>query len=220
VKELAHRGFAVVRGFLSSEELELARSAAAALLAPHQNLTDLIQLPRPSLGELAFFRIVFERIGSLAAGALGVERPRLLQDVLLHQAPSSSHEVHWHQDVAFFEFLSGAETVSIRIALDHEHEDNGAMRVATFSHSLGVVVPVRATNWFIEPGALDALSPELRDRIQVETVELAPGDASVHLGRTFHRSGPNRTSYPRRTLVVHAFAGDALSPLRHPSLVP
>ena len=87
------------------------------------------------------------------------------------------------------------------VALERVTRDMGGLRFVDGSHTLGIL------------GLTDLYEtyPELLDGMTVtEPVELAPGDATVHLMYTIHGTDVNRTASPRWGLVFGYIPEDAM----------
>lgn len=142
-------------------------------------------------------------IARRAAEALGCARVKLLQDTVLVKAASVGGAVAWHQDHTYIGYLAPARAVSVRLALTDCTADNGCLEVISGSHAWGLFGDVRALT---ERHVADALGPAAaRWRDRVATIELAPGDLSIHHCLTLHRSGENRSAHARKTLITRLF---------------
>ena len=137
-------------------------------------------------------------LGRRIARLLGCDRVQLLQDTALVKPPRSEARVEWHQDHTYTGFI--AECVSVRLALTECTVESGCLRVIDRSHLAGVRGELRP---------FKAL--EVRDDSQampdgeIVSIELQPGDVSVHHCLTFHSSLENRSDRPRITLIARMF---------------
>lgn len=157
-------------------------------------------------------------LGALGRDFLGAASVRLLQDVALLKAPRSPDaRIGWHRDYTYSPYLDRPATASIRIALDAEIAAAGAMQVIPGSHRWPPV-DLSGTEGFIRDDALARMPPSSRAGGQPVTLELAPGDVTIHHCLTFHASPPNTTDTWRRTLVFHVFDAECrLLPERLPN---
>ncbi|MEO8840261.1 MAG: phytanoyl-CoA dioxygenase family protein [Kofleriaceae bacterium] len=149
------------------------------------------------------------RFGALAAEALGATRIQFLQDSLLYKPALDGGSVEWHQDHAYVGFLVPARVLAIRIALLPERAANGCMRAVTGSHLWG---PIGA-NHSLRAASVTSLAAELSESQRAAlgdpaTLELEPGDVSIHHCLTVHGSGPNHAAAPRRTIILRMFDAD------------
>jgi ectoine hydroxylase-related dioxygenase (phytanoyl-CoA dioxygenase family) len=118
--------------------------------------------------------------------------------------PMSPKFVSWHQDLTYWG-LSDAGEVTAWVALSAATVENGAMRMVPGSQRSGIV-PHRDT--FAEDNILSR-GQEITDGVdesRAVDVVLRPGEMSLHHGRMFHASGPNRTAGRRIALVVRYIA--------------
>ena len=202
----AEHGWLVVRGVVSPSrvaELEAAVDAIYAAFppAPAGQVWELAGVSRlsPMIAEHAHDVAIARH----AAAALGSPRIKLLQDTVLVKAALVGGPVAWHQDHTYTGYLDPARAVSVRLSLTDCRRDNGCLEVIDASHTWGLLGDVRALT---ETHVADALGPAAahwQDR--VIALELSPGDLSIHHCLTLHRSGENRSSQTRKTLITRLF---------------
>jgi ectoine hydroxylase-related dioxygenase (phytanoyl-CoA dioxygenase family) len=89
---------------------------------------------------------------------------------------------------------------------------NGAMRMAPGSHLTGETLPAifgTGTSYLEElrPSTVTAIRDPEDEGMEVETIDLGPGEVSLHHSLTWHASLPNVSDQPRRSIVVR-FVGD------------
>jgi ectoine hydroxylase-related dioxygenase (phytanoyl-CoA dioxygenase family) len=150
------------------------------------------------------------RLAGLAGQALGATAVRLLEDNALTKDAFSGGELKWHQDYAYWP-LGQPNAVTVWIALDDVTGDNGAVRMARGSHHLGERLPAvfgTGAVYFRErrPSTVRPIADPEVDGLGIDTLELAPGEASIHHALTWHASGANATGRPRRAAVVRYVA--------------
>ena len=107
------------------------------------------------------------------------------------KAPRSPSYVSWHQDLNYWG-LDGTDEVSAWLALSASNEGNGCMRFVPGSHRRGAFMH---RDSFAEDNMLSRgqeLAVEV-DEDEAVPVYLEPGEISLHHGRMFHSSGPNRS---------------------------
>ena len=144
-----------------------------------------------------------ERIIDAASAILG-------SDVLLWGAglvpkpPQSDRFISWHQDLTYWG-LDGTDEVAVWMSLGEVTPENGCMRFLPGSHCDGIK-PHRdtfnAANSLSRGQVVDAVV----DESQAVDVVLGPGQLSLHDGRLFHASGPNKTDRWRVGLVIQYIA--------------
>jgi ectoine hydroxylase-related dioxygenase (phytanoyl-CoA dioxygenase family) len=155
--------------------------------------------------------LVFDpRFAHWAAQALGALQVRVLEDNALSKDPHTGGALRWHQDYAYWP-LGQPNAVTIWVALDEVTADNGAMRMAVGSHLLGERLPAvfgTGAVYFRDrrPAVVGAIADADLDALDVDVLELAPGEATLHHSLTWHASGPNSTDRARRAAVARYVA--------------
>lgn len=134
-------------------------------------------------------------------------------DILLWSAeyivkePRSRSVVSWHQDLTYWGMDGSDHEVTAWVALSPASEAAGCMRFVPGSHRQSLV-PHRDT--FAEDNMLSRgqeIAVEV-DEAEAVAAALAPGEMSLHHGRLFHASGPNRTDDRRIGLVLRYIRPD------------
>lgn len=120
--------------------------------------------------------------------------------------PHHGLPVLWHQDgFPWRERWGIHDAVTLWVAIDAVDPERGGLMFIPGSHRLGLY-PLRPNTE--SPNVFGWESPpELVDEAEVETVALAPGDASVHHPALVHASGPNRSPHRRAVLALRYCAG-------------
>jgi ectoine hydroxylase-related dioxygenase (phytanoyl-CoA dioxygenase family) len=112
-------------------------------------------------------------------------------------------ETPWHQDAAYWspEFLYSS--ISIWVPLQEATPENGCMEFVPRSHTLDVLSHQSINN---DPRIHGLeLHPEDRHHVKdVVTCPLPPGGATFHGPYMLHHTGANRSSIPRRALILNA----------------
>jgi len=175
---------------------------------PGRNVSFLFNMWRQ---DAEFARLVrMPRLVALAAQLLGAPAIRVLEDNALTKDPHQGGELQWHQDYAYWP-LGQPSALTVWIALDHVTLANGAMRMARGSHLLGERLPAvfgTGAVYFRErrPAVVQPVVDPATLGLEIEPIELAPGEASIHHALTWHASGANTTAAPRRAAVVRYVA--------------
>lgn len=214
------KGYRVVRGFLSDEQVarlrEQALSEMATLQEPIEYEADVGYpgsparrdapggtTPRRLLSAYARHPLWAQLATSpdlkkLLAPLLG-EPPLLSQshhNCIMTKHPGYSSSTNWHQDMRYWAFAK-PELISAWIALTEEHAANGALLLIPGSHRMK-----------LEPGQFDDrqfFRPESpHDVALVESaiqVELQPGDLLLFHCRALHAAGKNETSETKLSAV-------------------
>ncbi len=105
--------------------------------------------------------------------------------------PQTDKIVSWHQDLTYWG-LDDAEEVTLWLALSPANRLSGCMKFIPGSHRQKIM-PHKDT--FSESNLLSRGQEIAVDVNEDEAIfaELAPGQASMHHGRLFHASGPNKS---------------------------
>lgn len=151
--------------------------------------------------ELVFSR----RLAKIAADLLGVEGVRLYHDQALYKEPSGGI-TPWHADQYYWPFSSD-RAVTIWLPLQDTPLEMGPLSFAGGSHhfEFGRDLPISDES---EAALQVALAEQEFD---IFTEPFALGDASFHLGWTFHHAGPNVGADPRRVMTVIYMDADMIA---------
>jgi ectoine hydroxylase-related dioxygenase (phytanoyl-CoA dioxygenase family) len=208
-------GWLVVRGALDAGELSaLVKSfdqVFPELLFAHAQAGQVWQVlgaarQHPSVEKWLHHPALARR----AAALLGATRVQLLQDTFLCKPPKKGGIVDWHQDYVYTGYLDPPRSASVRLALTACTAESGCLQVVDGSHRWGWQARPSLFNDDRVRSTLDQLPPELREKVapDTRTLELQPGDLTVHHCLTLHSSLPNGSAQPRKTIIAHLFDGD------------
>lgn len=119
---------------------------------------------------------------------------------LFIKEPHSKKIVSWHQDLTYWD-LDNSEETTCWVALTPVSEANGCMKFIPGSQKQRILPH---TDTFAEDNMLSrgqeiAVTVDEDDAV---SVELAPGQASLHHGHLFHASGPNVSDIPRVAVAI------------------
>jgi len=170
--------------------------------APHRHqLRTKVHLDCPALHELVHHPAILDPVSEV----LG---PDLLcrSSSLFVKEPRDDTFVAWHQDAAYWE-LDPPAVATAWVALTPSTAANGALRVLPRSH----LRPLMVHELTKQPGNLLTRGQEITEVIDdadAVTLELAPGQMSLHDFRLAHASAPNdtearRVGYAIRYVAAH-----------------
>jgi ectoine hydroxylase-related dioxygenase (phytanoyl-CoA dioxygenase family) len=154
--------------------------------------------------------VAHPEIGRIAAALMQTEEVRIWHDQVLLKPGVKDYEgedgiqnnVGWHQDYAHWQVSNNQNMCTAWVALQDTDASNGAFRIVAGSNQWGLN---KDAHTYGEKD-LDVLkkqyAPDDREWVE-EPVELKAGQASFHNALTFHGSGPNLSSEPRLSLIVH-----------------
>jgi ectoine hydroxylase-related dioxygenase (phytanoyl-CoA dioxygenase family) len=129
----------------------------------------------------------------IAAALLGVERVRLLSDMVLSKPGKGSRPTYWHQD--YTEHPTSLPDVTAWIALDPTTLANGCMQYLPGSHTWGELLDY-------DYGDGSNVINKGIDTSGAVAVEMEPGEVTFHHSLVIHYAGPNTTERPRRAYIT------------------
>lgn len=217
MQQYRNMGFVVVRGGLTGEQLETARTAIEDLVMGRVPEYKGVQfeawagdrLEEMSVDErlncvrkLMYFNKYEPRLDAICedpklkgavARVMGAE-PEMFQDMALLKPPGG-REKPWHQDNAYFGVPEGTPVVGVWISLDTATPRNGGMHFVPGSHRDGPVVHFQRRDWQI-------CDTDILGRPCV-AARTEPGDLIIFDGLTHHGTPHNPTDQRRRSLQFH-----------------
>lgn len=153
-----------------------------------------------------------ETIGAIAARLARTKEVRLWHDQLLYKPGSGPNAVNaggnvgWHQDRNYWQCTTD-NLLTAWVAFDDVTMENGCMQAVPGSHKWGLL----QGNFFEQD--LDTLQRRIEEKtgkpFKTVPLTLKAGEVSFHHCLTIHGSGPNVTTKPRRSLVLHLMPADA-----------
>jgi len=112
-------------------------------------------------------------------------------------------ETPWHQDAAYWSPELRYRSVSIWVPLQEATEENGCMQFVPRSHRLDILQH-RSINNDPRIHGLE-IAPEAMERVAgVVSCPLPAGGATFHGPYMLHHTPPNRSTIPRRALILNA----------------
>ena len=133
---------------------------------------------------------------------------RIMIDNVLWKPPGT-RPLGYHQDSAYLDWYHPSDLLSCWIALDETTADGGTIEFVRGSHKWKHAMP---EGEFHGPEEYRKYMQQAAEREGVEAeivyVEVPKGGGSFHHGWTWHGSGHNRATQPRRSLVLHAMRSD------------
>ncbi len=136
------------------------------------------------------------RLAQVAAQLLGVARVRLYHDQALYKEAGGG-PTPWHADQYYWP-LSSDRCGTFWIPLQETPLSMGpvAFCVGSHVHDLGRALPISEESEARVAATLQAT------HLPQDEQPIVLGDATFHLGWTFHRAGPNTSALPRRAMTV------------------
>jgi phytanoyl-CoA hydroxylase len=136
----------------------------------------------------------------MAVQLSGAQQLRIWHDQIIYKPKEAGGVLGWHQDSPLWDILQPkTEQVTAWIALDDAEADNGCMYMVAGSHRWGDQIP--ALTEMREKGPLpDTFQGH---DIYVLTCPVKKGYVHFHHPLTWHGSGTNYSSRPRRAIAIH-----------------
>jgi phytanoyl-CoA hydroxylase len=140
------------------------------------------------------------KIVEMAARLSGAQELRIWHDQIQYKPQAQGGRLHWHQDSPLWPTLQPKDgQITAWVALDDAEADNGCMYMVPGSH-----------RWGNQQKQLDALPEgiELPDRFESNNIHfmmcpVRKGHVHFHHSLTWHGSGTNHSSRPRRAIAIH-----------------
>ncbi len=237
VAALRSEGFAIVRGFLSPQEIAQVGAEADRIyeegLKHHATFRDKNLLFEVLNDPKAKRRVVLQAHWTAWLSAF-MERMRrspqyyaVLEPFLGKDIKQISHQIHWkppgakytsyrfHQDARFrqgnvkdYDYLQS--TVTTGLAIDPQTVENGALRIMPRSHRLGYLGLSDDGPIMVGQTQDEELRRAGLDPANIRTCEMEPGDLLLWTLFTVHGSAPNVSDYDRRFMInSYVRAGDS-----------
>ena len=153
-------------------------------------------------------------IGYIGSLLMDTKEVRLWHDQMLwkpglsaRKDPELSNNIGWHQDYPHWQCANTMNFCTAWIALQDTDESNGSMQLVEGSHHWGFRYDA---NTFGEKD-LETLQKKYcpsNMAWKTEPCILKAGQASFHHSLTYHGSGPNLSSQPRLSIVIHMMPQD------------
>ncbi len=150
--------------------------------------------------------ILCAEMGKMVAELMDWPGTRVMQDNAIWK-PAGAKSIGYHQDNAYLSWFEPGEICTVWIALDDVEADNGTMELVRGSHRWQHAQP---EGDFHAPEDYRAPMVKFADiegvKPDIVPVAVPRGSGSIHHGWTWHGSGANTGSSPRRSLVLHAMS--------------
>jgi hypothetical protein len=157
-------------------------------------------------------------LGAVAARLAGAVEIRIFQATLIHKPPRAdelTNIVPWHFDRDYWATSTSERMLTAFIPFHHCDERMGTITMVDGSHRWREVVQGSITAKHFadrQPHDLEDLLARTAAGNQAEVrpipVVIPKGHVSFHHCRTYHGSGPNHSSVPRRAISLHLQDGD------------
>ena len=199
------KGYQILPGLLSSEEIYCLRDEARGLLrndneVMHKGDKDgkqtLLKMWTKAGNDVFGLCARDERLVNCAQTLLDDEQIYCYSHKMTMKEPKEGGAWEWHQDYGYW-YEYGCLTpkmLSIWIAIDDANQENGCLQILEGSHSCGRIRHVREDGQYnCDPERVAAAE----QRFQHRYVELQAGDAVVFDCNLLHTSAANDSDKPR-----------------------
>ena len=202
----AEDGAVVLRGVVDESRLERLRPAIDQNLIQGEYYFHYIYVWQrdPELADFCFE----SSLPRIAAQLLDTNKVNLLYDQIFVKDAGETERTSWHNDQPYWPVRGS--TMSIWLAVDEVTEETGALELIRASHRwdrwfeiIGEIEPPRPNSAFEKIPDFEAE----RDRHELLSWDLAPGDAIAFYGLTVHGAHGNRRPGYRRRGYALRFAG-------------
>ena len=207
--EAYHRdGFAIIRQFISSEELtkltevlqgylrDIPPSATPGEICYEEEQPDKIRCIFMMQERSDYFRQfgqhprLIDIIEAVFAGADAV-----LENVqMINKVPYASYRFPSHQDNAYA-FWYPPDAVAATLAVDESTPVSGPIVCLKGSHTIGIL-PHQSSG--ISGASLELVDPPDTEKFPEVPLCVQPGDLTLHHANVIHYTGPNQTDRDRR----------------------
>jgi len=152
--------------------------------------------------------VLDESIARTIASLAGWPGVRIMIDNVISKPPATK-SLGFHQDSAYLSWFTPSDLLTCWIALDETSAEGGTLEFARGSHRWRLAEPegeFHAPEDYRKP--LYKAARQEGVEADIAYVEVPAGGGSFHHGWTWHGSGANHSSNPRRSLVLHAMRSD------------
>ena len=148
------------------------------------------------------------RLGEAVARFAGWPGARIMQDNVIWK-PVGAKSLGFHQDSAYLAWFQPSLMLTCWIALDDTSAAGGTMELVRGSHKWTLSEPsgeFHAPEDYRAP--MRSAAADHGTDPEIVPVEVSAGGGSFHHGYTWHGSGQNSGTQPRRSLVLHAISSE------------
>ncbi len=176
---------------------------------PGDDPNALCKIEMPQIASRAIMELVSHpALGAKAAEVTGANAVQVWWVQLLYKPPTVAGQqiranVGWHQDYRYWGIWEeDSELFTAWVALSDVTDVSGPMHFVVGSHRWGLSTEGDFSSQEYE-AQRDAIRMAYNQEWREAPAILPPGSASFHQKLTFHGSGPNLSSHPRRSFAIH-----------------
>lgn len=146
----------------------------------------------------------------IAAKIMNSKKINIFFDQWLIKEPGTATPTPWHHDMPYWP-IKGSQISTLWLALDPVMGESGAVEYIKGSHKWGQTYKPATFDGSHDYGNDLPDVPDIeaeRDKYDIISFELEPGDCTVHQGLLVHGAKGNTTTGTRRRAYVTRWAGD------------
>lgn len=216
-------GIVCLRGLFRPDEIDRLREAAELSMADKtSDLVMEIAEIRGKEGRFFFDTFVWQRnpicrnfvfhsvAAQIAGQVMQSSKSNIFFDQWLIKEPGTQVETPWHHDMPYWPVL-GDHVCTLWLALDHVTTDSGAVEYIKGSHRWGQRLKPQSFSGTTKFSEDLAPVPDIeaeRERYDIVSFDLEPGDCTVHHGLLVHHAPGNSRADRRRRAYVTRWTGD------------
>jgi len=162
------------------------------------------------------------KMPQIAAELLDSKYINFWEDTVFVKTPQTAQRTTFHQDWAYFQ-ISGEKCCIFWIPLDDVTRENGAMEYIRGSHLWDkVYAPNLLVTQSIDPTSPYEKLPDIekyREKYDIISFDVKPGDVIVHHVKTVHGSGGNKSKTNMRRACAFRYCGDDIRYFEKPGAI-
>ncbi len=151
------------------------------------------------------------RLPAISASLLNSKYINFWEDTVFVKTPQTGQRTTFHQDWSYFQ-ISGEKCCVIWVPLDTVTKENGAMEYIKGSHLWDkTYAPNLLISQTVDPTSPYEKMPDVeanREKFDIVSFDVEPGDIIVHHIKTVHGSGANTSKSMMRRAVALRYCGD------------
>lgn len=219
-------GAHVLRGVLPMEWIEVMREAVERILE-NPGAASVEYTPAGRTGRYYGDFFIWRRdpafrafmqdspMPEIAAQVMDAKCLNFFYDQLLVKEPDTAEPTPWHQDLSYWP-VRGTQVISVWVPFDAADEESGVVVYVKGSHKWGKLFAPSTfgdKTGFADIYAKAGLEPlpdieAERDKYEILSWEMTPGDVLIHHPLTLHYASGNRSKTGRRRGLALRYLGD------------
>jgi len=229
IAEYEQNGAHVLRGVLPMEWIEVMREAVERILQQPGDAS-VEYTPKGKTGRYYGDFFIWRRdpafrafmqespMPEIAAQVMDAQCLNFFYDQLLVKEPNTAEPTPWHQDLSYWP-VRGNQVISVWVPFDAANEESGVVVYVKGSHKWGKLFAPSTfgdNTGFADTYAKAGLEPlpdieAERDKYEILSWEMVPGDVLIHHPLTLHYASGNRSKTGRRRGLALRYLGDDAS---------